>query len=458
MSTDEIFRSQRVVTEAGVRPAAVYVKDGRIARVTAWADVPEGAALVDLGDVALMPGVVDTHVHINEPGRTEWEGFESATRAAAAGGITTVVDMPLNSIPPATSARGVAVKSSLTEGRVFVDVGLWGGAVPENTSGDAKGLGKVLAEGALGFKCFLVPSGVEEFPYVQRDDVRAALAQLRDAGCGLMVHAELPGPIDRAAAELRGEVPPPDPRAYRTYVRSRPREAEDRAIELLLELCREFRVPIHVVHLSSSGALGALAKARDEGLPLTAETAPHYLHFTAEQVPDGATWFKCAPPIREKENQERLWAALDDGLITMVVSDHSPCTPDLKRMDTGDFDAAWGGIAGLQFSLPAVWTEASARGYGLDRLAQWMCAAPARHAGLQAKKGGIAAGLDADLVAFDSEASFTVDPAKVHHRNKVTPYAGETLRGVVRGTWLRGERVYDGEGFAEGARGRWVRR
>lgn len=452
-----VLRSRRVVTPGGTRPAAVYVRDAKIARVAAWDDVPEGAPLTDLGDVALMPGVVDTHVHINEPGRTEWEGFETATRAAAAGGITAVVDMPLNSIPPATSARGVAVKSSLTEGRVYVDVGLWGGAIPENTSGDPRGLHKVLAEGALGFKCFLVPSGVDEFPYVTSGDVRAALAQLREEGAGLMVHAELPGPIDAAAAAMRAELPPPDPREYRNYVRSRPREAEDLAIELLYGLCKEFRVPIHVVHLSSSGALGTLARAREEGVALTAETAPHYLHFSAEAVPDGATWFKCAPPIRERDNRERLWAALDDGLLSMVVSDHSPCTPDLKRMESGDFDAAWGGIAGLQFSLPAVHTEARARGFSLDRLVAWMCAAPARHAGLGARKGSIAEGFDADLVAFDTEASFVVDPAMVHHKNKVTPYRGETLHGVVRGTWLRGERVYDGHEFTA-PRGRWIAR
>lgn len=455
---DLVLCARRVVTPHGTRPASVHVRGGRIVKVGDPLDVPAGATVTDLGELTLMPGVVDTHVHINEPGRTEWEGFETATRAAAAGGTTTLVDMPLNSIPPATSARGVAVKSSLTENRVAVDIGLWGGAVPENTSGDAKGLHKVLAEGALGFKCFLVPSGVDEFPYVREADVRAALEQLRGTGASLMVHAELPGPIDRAAEELRAEVPPPDPRVYRNYVRSRPRAAEDQAIELLLSLCREYRVPIHVVHLSSSGALSALAKARDEGLPLTAETAPHYLHFTAEEVPDGATWFKCAPPIRERENRERLWAALEDGLITMVVSDHSPCTPDLKRMDTGDFDAAWGGIAGLQFSFAATWTEARARGVPLDRVVEWMCAAPARHAGLAGRKGAIAEGCDADLVALDPDASFTVEPPRVLHRNKVTPYQGRALRGVVRGTWLRGVKVYDGKDVLGAPAGRWIAR
>jgi allantoinase len=273
-----------------------------------------------------------------------------------------------------------------------------------------------------------------------------------------MVHAELPGPIDDAERAMREEVPPPDPRVYRNYVRSRPRAAEDQAIDLLYSLCKEARTPTHIVHLSSSGALGTLARARDEGLPLTAETAPHYLHFDAEEVPDGATWYKCAPPIRERDNRERLWAALEDGLITMVVSDHSPCTPDLKRLETGDFMSAWGGIAGLQFSFAAVWTEAHARGHGLDRMAQWMCAAPARHAGLHARKGAIAAGRDADLVFLDPEATFTVEAPFVHHRNKLTPYEGRTLRGVVRATYLRGERVYDGTSFTTSPAGRWVTR
>jgi allantoinase len=457
MEPDLILRAGRVVTPQGVRAAAVHIRGGQIVAVTDPDAVPEGFAVTDLGDLTLMPGVVDTHVHINEPGRTEWEGFETATRAAAAGGITTVVDMPLNSIPAATSARGVAVKSARTEGRVHVDVGLWGGAVPDNTRADPAGLGKVLDEGALGFKCFLLPSGVDEFPFVTEDDLRAAMLQLRGTGATLMVHAELPGPIDDAARAMAEEDPPPDPRVYRNYVRSRPREAEDRAVALLLRLVRELRVPTHVVHLSSSGALGLMAQARDASLPLTAETAPHYLHFTAEAVPDGATWFKCAPPIRERDNQERLWAGLDDGLISMVVSDHSPCIPDLKHMDTGDFATAWGGIAGLQCSFLAMYTEATRRGFGLDRVVGWMCEAPARHAGLWGRKGAIAAGFDADLVALDPTATTRVDAPFLQHRHKVTPYQGETLQGAVKTTWLRGQVVYDGAEFSA-PKGRWIRR
>ena len=458
MASEQIFRARRVVTPDGVRAASIHVRDGRIAKVSGYDDVPAGAPVIDAGDATIIPGVVDSHVHINEPGRTQWEGFESATRAAAAGGITTVVDMPLNSIPPTTSASGVAAKSELLDGRVAVDIGLWGGAIPDNTSGDAHGLAKVLDRGALGFKCFLVPSGVDEFPYVQADDVRAALKQLHGTGAVFMVHAEVPGPIDAAERAMKSENPAPDPRSYATYLRSRPPSAEDEAIELLYRLCKEIRTPVHIVHLSSAGALTTLARARDEGLPLTAETAPHYLHFASEQIPDGATWFKCAPPIRDKANRDRLWKALDDGLISMVVSDHSPCTPDLKRMDTGDFMSAWGGIAGLQFSLSAVFTEARARGIGIDRVAHWMSAAPAKHAGIAGKKGAIAPGLDADLVFFDENASFVVKAPLIHHRNKVTPYENETLHGVARATYLRGELVQTDGKILENATGRWIQR
>ncbi|NUO47723.1 MAG: allantoinase AllB [Polyangiaceae bacterium] len=454
--TETIFRAHRVVLPDGIRAASIHVKDGKIARLAAFDDVPQGAPVIDAGTAAILPGIVDTHVHVNEPGRTEWEGFETATRAAAAGGITTIVDMPLNSIPPATSPRGVAEKAAITEGRIAIDVGLWGGAIPENTTGKSTGLREILAEGARGFKCFLLPSGVDEFPFVQTADVEAALAQLAGTGVALMVHAELPEPIDRATEELAREGA--DPRAYQTYLRSRPPSAEDRAALLLYELAKKTRVPIHIVHLSSAGALETLERARDEGVPLTAETAPHYLHFDAERIPDGATWFKCAPPIREKANRERLWEAVRRGSIEMIVSDHSPCIPDLKRTAEGDFMGAWGGIAGVQFSLSAIWTEAKARGFTLSDVARWMSAAPARHAGLTGKKGSIAVGADADLIIFDADASTTVEASCIEHRHKLTPYDGETLAGSVVSTYLRGERVFEKtSGFAERRRGTWLR-
>ena len=452
---ERVFRSTRVVLPDGTRPATVHTKGGVITRVSAHDDLPEGCPLVDAGTAAILPGLVDTHVHVNEPGRTEWEGFETATLAAAAGGITTIVDMPLNSIPPATSARGVAEKAALTEGRVRIDVGLWGGAVPANTTGRPGGLRELLAEGVRGFKCFLVPSGVDEFPFVSTADVEAALAQLRGTGIPLMVHAEIAEPIDEATSALVAAGA--DPRRYETYLQSRPPTAEDRAVALLFGLAKKTGVPIHVVHLSSAGALATIARAKDEGVPLTAETAPHYLHFVAESVPDGATWFKCAPPIRERANRERLWEAVRTGLIEMIVSDHSPCLPALKRTEEGDFLSAWGGIAGLQMSLVAVWTEAKARGFSLDDVARWMSAAPAAHAGLAGKKGAIRAGADADLVFFDPDGKTEVDAARVLHRNKLTPYDGETLAGSVLSTWVRGERVHAMGEAPPPPRGRWLR-
>jgi len=458
MSEVAYFRSHRVMVGGDLTPASIHVRGGRIAKVSAYDDVPAGAA-VQATDHVILPGIVDSHVHVNEPGRTEWEGFESATRAAASGGITTIVDMPLNSIPATTTESALLRKTEQLDGRCRVDVGLWGGAVPENTSGDAKGLGRLLSRGALGFKCFMLPSGVDEFPYVTPKDLREAMDQLRGTDATLMVHAEAEGPIDAATRAMAEDVPPPDPRKYATYLRSRPKSAEDAAVEMLFELCKATGTRVHVVHLSSAGALTTLARARDLGLPLTAETAPHYLYFAAERVPDGATWFKCAPPIRDQDNRDRLWRGLRDGLISMVVSDHSPCTPDLKHTATGDFMAAWGGIAGLQFSFAAVWTAASQRGVPLATVVRWMTEAPARHAGLFGRKGAIQVGFDADLVFFDPDRTVTVKAPFIHHRHKLSPYEGETLRGVAVETYLRGARVsaVDFEAPQDNP-GRWIPR
>lgn len=453
MTADRVLRSTRVVTGGAVRPASVHVRGGVITAVAGHAEVPPGCPLEDAGDLVIMPGVVDAHVHINEPGRTEWEGFATATRAAAAGGVTTLVDMPLNSLPPTTTVAHLEAKVAASEGQRHVDVGLWGGAVP----GNAGELRAMLDAGALGFKCFMVDSGVPEFGHVGEADLGAAMAALAGTGAPLLVHAELPGPIEAAAAAAAGL----DPRTYAAWLRSRPREAEDQAIALLAALCRAHRARVHVVHLASSSALDILTAARDEGLPLSAETTPHYLHFAAEEIPDGATPFKCAPPIRERDNREALWGALRRGLVEMVVSDHSPCSPALKKMEAGDFVAAWGGIAGLQLGLPVVWTGARARGASLADLAAWMCRAPAALAGLAGQKGEIAPGHDADLLIWDPDATFTVDPAALQHRHPVTPYAGATLHGVVQETWLRGEKIYDRgtlTGAGRAARGQWLRR
>jgi allantoinase len=429
-----VLRSRRVVTDA-IAPAAIHVRGGSIERVAAWDDVPAGATLEDVGELAVLPGIVDTHVHLNEPGRTEWEGFATATRAAAIGGVTTLVDMPLNSIPPTTTREAFAAKRAAATGQCAVDVGFWGGVVPGN-AGELAGL---IADGVRGFKCFLIDSGVEEFGWVGEAELAPAMAILAGLGAPLLVHAEVAGPIDAAAPGLAGA----DPRRYQTYLASRPPAAEEAAIALITRLCRQTRARTHIVHHSAASALGQLRAARAEGLPLSAETCPHYLHFTAEAIPDGATPFKCAPPIRDAANREALWAALAEGVLELVASDHSPCSPGLKAIEAGDFVAAWGGVSGLQLALPVVWSEASARGHSLIDLARWMSAGPAKLARL-ANKGAIAAGRDADLVVFDDAGSTSVTPASIQHRHRVTPYAGETLRGAIVATYLRGQRVAAG--------------
>jgi allantoinase len=438
VETRLVLRSQRVVTPDGARAATVHVSGGKIERLGGPDDAPAGSTFLDCGNLVVMPGIVDSHVHINEPGRTDWEGFETATRAAAAGGVTALVDMPLNSIPATTTREAFRAKREAAQGKTRVDVGFWGGVVPGNT-GELAGL---LADGVLGFKAFLVPSGVEEFEHVGEADLREALPVLARHGAVLLAHAELPGPIE-AAAGVWGAGGPNELRDYGRYLRSRPDAAEVEAVELLVRLCRETGCRVHVVHVASAEVLPVLLRAREEGLPITAETCPHYLTFSADEIPDGGVPFKCAPPIRSQENREHLWEALRAGLLDLVVTDHSPCPPALKQVEAGDFRGAWGGIASLQLALPAVWTGARERGFTLTDLARWMCAAPARLAGLEGRKGEIVPGADADLVIWDPEASFQVEPRDLQHRHKLTPYAGRTLTGIVSRTLLRGETVYD---------------
>ncbi len=412
------IRSNRVVLPTGIAPRTLVIEDGRISAIE-----PSGVADFDYGELVLMPGLVDSHVHVNEPGRTEWEGFATATRAAAAGGITTIVDMPLNSLPPVTTVRALEEKRRVAHGDVNIE--LWGGVIPGNT----RELKPMLELGARGFKCFLVHSGVEEFPNVDAQQLREAAKELAPTGAPLLVHAELGEQLQPAHG---------DPNEYATYLRSRPNAAEDEAIELLVDVIRETGARMHVVHLSSGSALQLLAQAKREGLPLTAETTPHYLHFVAEAVPHGHTEFKCAPPIRERANRERLWHGLATELIELVVSDHSPCTPELKR---GDFLEAWGGIASLQFLLPIVWTNASQRGFELSDIVRWCCEKPAQLAGL-VSKGAIEVGRDADLVVWDPEEAFVVTEEMIEHRHKVTPYLGQRLHGVVKATWVGGRAVH----------------
>lgn len=404
---------------------------------------PDGALPLDLGDAVVMPGVVDSHVHVNEPGRTEWEGFETATRAAAAGGVTTIGDMPLNSLPVTTTPEAVAVKAAAAAGKACVDYALWGGLVPAN----ARAMAPLLDAGVPGVKCFLVHSGIDEFPDVKEADLEAAMPQIARRGAVLLVHAEVPGPIE-AAGPPRG-----DPRAYGTWLASRPRASEEEAIALMLRLSERTGCRVHIVHLSSSGALPLLAEARARGVPVTVETCPHYLTFEAESIPDGRTEFKCAPPIRERENRERLWQGLADRVIDMVVSDHSPCTPELKKREAGDYLEAWGGIASLQLALPALWTEARLRGFGLADVAEWMCRRPARLLGLEERKGTLVPGADADLVVWYPEREFTVERGMIRHRHSLTPYTGRVLSGLVEKTFVRGRLVFDRGTFPEGAVG-----
>jgi allantoinase len=448
---DFVLASTRVVTPQGMAPAAIVVSDGVITAVRKYDTAPDVLRRLDVGESVVLPGVVDTHVHVNEPGRTEWEGFETATRAAAAGGVTTIVDMPLNSIPVTTTVEALHQKAQAAAGRALVDYGFWGGVVPGN---DAQ-LAPLARAGALGFKCFLVASGIEEFPAISSADLRRAMTTLAELRLPLLVHAELPGPIARAASSA-SRSHAAHPRRYASYVASRPREAELEAIDLLLRLCRETGCHVHVVHLSAADALDRLREARRSGLPVTVETCPHYLTFAAEDIPDGATAWKCAPPIRERENRERLWHGLGDGTIDLVASDHSPAPPDLKCLEAGDFLQAWGGVASLELALAATWTGARARGHDLQDVARWLAERPARLAGLP-RKGRIAPGCDADLVVFDPDARMSVEPSRLRQRHPITPYAGMTLSGVVRQTFVRGICVYDQREFPARPIGRWVR-
>jgi allantoinase len=434
----QAFVARRVVTHDGIRPAAVLVNGEQIQAIVSPDQVPaEHCTIRDFGEAAILPGLVDSHLHINDPGRAEWEGFETATRAAAAGGYTLLVDMPLNCLPATTTVAALEAKRAAAKGRCRVDWAAWGGVVHDNQS-DIEALA---IAGVRGFKCFLVNPGIDGFTMVTEQQLRSALPHVVRAGLPLLVHAELPGPIDRATEALAGA----DWSCYSTYLQSRPDDAELAAIRLMLSLCGEYGFRLHIVHLSTSQALQELRAARSEGLAVSVETCPHYLHMCAETVANGATLSKCAPPIRSRENCERLWQGLRDGTIDLVVTDHSPCPPALKRLAEGNFRSAWGGIASLSVALPLMWSEASRRGFTLRDVARWMAAAPARLAGCDTRKGRIAAGCDADFVVFDPDREFIVTEDRLHYRHPVSPYLGETLRGVVKATYLRGSPV-----FAEG--------
>jgi allantoinase len=444
------LHSRRVVTPQGELHAAVLIDGETIAAIKPLSELSEDVPLEDLGELALLPGLVDAHTHINEPGRTAWEGFATATRAAAAGGFTTVIDMPLNCLPETINVAALLQKrkAASTGGpansnQCLIDYALWGGCV----DGNQLELEPLALAGVPGFKSFLIYPGCDGFTSIDRANLERALPHIARTGLPLLVHAELAPSIDRAVARLNAE--DADWRSYATYLASRPDEAELDAIALLLELCRVYRFRLHIVHLSTARALPLLAAAKVEGLPVTVETCPHYLHVAAEAIADGATLFKCAPPIRSDANRRQLWQALQDGTIDLIATDHSPCPPAMKRLDCmqpgeepGRFDEAWGGIASLSTALPVVWTDALAQGCTLMQVAQWMAAAPANLAGLDAQVGSIAPGKHANLVAFDPEGRFNVTPDRLHYRHAISPYMGEVLRGIVHGTWLRGNRIF----------------
>ena len=439
---DLVIRARRAVRTAGESACAIGVRDGRIVAIAPYdADLAAATDMQLAEDEVLLPGLVDSHVHINDPGRTEWEDFTTATNAAAAGGVTTIIDMPLNSIPPTCDAPALDLKRKTAQTQAYVDIGFWGGAIPGNVP-ELRSLHKA---GVFGFKCFLLHSGVDEFPPLDQGELEDAMAEISEFDGLLIVHAENARRIDQA--------PPPDGASYPAFLRSRPRVAENAAVAEVIELARRSGCRVHILHVSSADALRTIARARSTGVRITAETCPHYLTFAAEDIPDGATQYKCCPPIREAANRELLWDGLRDGTIDLVVSDHSPSTIDLKHLDTGDFGTAWGGIASLQLGLPAVWTEARRRGFTLTDVGRWMSAAPAEQVGLP-NKGRIEVGYDADFCVLAPDDTFVVDAKTLQHKNAITPYDGRSLGGVVRGTWLRGAPV----DIEAGPRGRLLTR
>ena len=444
-----VIRGTRVLVEGELRPAALHIRDGRIAAVTPPHETAGADEIVDVGDAHIGPGLVDSHVHVNEPGRTEWEGYATASAAALAGGVTTLVDMPLNGLPPVLGAAAAGTRVEALTGTSRVDVALWGGLVSQDTSE----LAALARFGVAGIKCFMSPSGVPEFPNVGEFELDRAMPVLRQLDLPLLAHAESPAALGRAAASANADA---DPRAYATWLASRPAEAEAEAIETLVRLCRRHRTRVHVVHVSSREGVEVIAAARAEGLPVSAETCPHYLTFISAGVPDSATLFKCAPPIRQVADREALWAALLGGTLDLVASDHSPCPPEMKRDGGGDFLRAWGGIGGLEMLLPVLVSGHVRRGIPLARVFEWASAAPARLAGLGGRKGRIAPGWDADLVVWSPE-TFRVDPARLHQRHTATPYSGLEMHGVVLQTWLRGRLAYDRDrGMVDPPRGEFL--
>lgn len=428
---DLVIKSNYVVTPYGVKKAFVLVTAGVITDVVSHLPDNVVTQVIDVGDNFLMPGVIDPHVHINEPGRTGWEGFNTATLAAVAGGVTTVVDMPLNASPVTTTVKAFDEKLAAAKHQLHANCGFWGGIIPGNEN-EIKGL---VEKGVLGFKAFLTHSGIDEFPNVTEADLRKVMPVIAAHGLPLLVHCELSsGNMDER---------PGEPVVYENYLSSRPPQWENNAIALMIRLCAEYHCWVHIVHLSSAGAIAQIAAAKEEGLPLTVETAQHYLYFNAEDIKDGQTQFKCAPPIRDRANNDLLWEALEQGIIDFVATDHSPSLPEMKLPESGDFIKAWGGIASLQFALPVLWTAARKRNLPVEDVVRWLSTNPSWLTGMQLSKGKIEKGYDADLVVFDPDKQFSVTASIIRHKHKITPYLNEVLYGVVQQTYLGGVKVFD---------------
>ena len=440
------FHSTRVILPDGEREAVILVSEGVIKEILTALPSSNDFDIVELGNKILMPGVIDPHVHINEPGRTEWEGFDTATKAAIAGGLTTLVDMPLNSSPVTTTSKAFDEKIIASQNKLHTNVGFWGGVIP----GNENEIEPLIKKGVLGFKAFLTHSGIDDFPNSTEDDLRKAMPIIAKYNLPLLVHCELTDSLVSYPPLEDGGT------SYTNYLNSRPKKWEDDAIAMMIRLCEEFNCRTHIVHLSSADSLAQIAKAKQKGLPLTVETGQHYLYFTAEEIKDGQTQFKCAPPIREKENNDKLWQALKDGLIDFVATDHSPATPSLKEIESGNFMKAWGGIASIQFALPVLWTAAKKRNCTFSDMAKWLCENPAKLIGKQNSKGKIEKGFDADLIVVDDEKTFVVDESCCHHKHKVSPYMGETLYGVVEQTYLAGEKVYEDGKFIKLNKGKII--
>jgi allantoinase len=433
LKPDFAITSQCVITSQGSRSGAILIQGEKILDIIPIPDVPSECPVDDMGNHVIMPGLVDTHVHINEPGRTDWEGFETATKSAAAGGITTLVDMPLNCIPVTTTVEALHQKIKTTENQLWIDCGFYGGIIPQNSHNI-----KPLADaGVLGFKAFLSHSGIEEFPNILERHLRDVLPILSEKGIPVLVHAELEN----------GTTMSDEKKSYKNYQNSRPKSWENNAIKLLIQLSKHFDARIHIVHLSSSDMLPKIAQIRNDGSHISVETCPHYLHFSSENIKDGDTRFKCAPPIWEEKNRENLWCGLEKGTIDFITSDHSPCTIELKNLETGDFENAWGGISSIQFTLPVIWTECKTRKYSINQLINWMSTAPAKFIGMDQKKGEIAPGFDADLVCWNPDEKYIIQKEAIQFKNKCTPYEGESLYGVVKATFLRGQKVFESGEF-----------